>query len=102
MASPPADNVMQQLTLSQDAAGVQQLAGWLRVRLAAGQRSAAIHVAFCPPFSKTPELTAEQLDGPAARIRTAQLLPYGVRLDVKLAAAAAHPSNVLLRFAARA
>ena len=79
---------MQRLTLSQDADGSQRLSGWLRLRLEAGQRSGVVHVAFCPPFFQTPELSLEQLDGPAARIRTAQLLPHGVRLEVKLAAAA--------------
>ena len=97
-----AENLLQQLTLSQDAEGGLQLAGWLRVPLAAGQRSGTIHVAFCPPFSKTPELTLEQVDGPPSRIRVAQLLPYGVRLDLKLAAAMADPTSVQLRFTARA
>jgi hypothetical protein len=99
-ATPP-ENVLQQLTLSQDADGCQQLAGWLRVRLAAGQRTCAIHVAFCPPFAKTPELAVQQTAGPQSRIRTAQLLPYGVRLDLKLAAAATSDASVLLRFTAR-
>ena len=96
----PAEDVLQQLTLSQDAAGGQRLCGWLRLRLAAGQRSGVVHVAFCPPFSRTPELSLEQLDGPAARVRTAQLLPHGVRLDLKLAVAASSGGSVLLRFAA--
>jgi hypothetical protein len=96
----PAEDVLQQLTLSQDAAGGQRLCGWLRLRLAAGQRSGVVHVAFCPPFPRTPELSLEQLDGPAARVRTAQLLPHGVRLDLKLAVAASSGGSVLLRFAA--
>ena len=58
-------------------------------------------MAFCPPFAATPELEVEQLDGPEARIKTAQLLPYGARLDLKLAAAAEEPTSVLLQFSAR-
>ncbi len=96
----PAEDVLQQLTLSRDAAGGQRLCGWLRLRLAAGQRSGVVHVAFCPPFSRTPELSLEQLEGPAARVRTAQLLPHGVRLDLKLAVASSSGGSVLLRFAA--
>ena len=68
---------------------------------APGQRTASLHVAFCPPFARTPEVSAQQLDGPAVRIKTGQLLPYGVRLDLKLSAAAEMPSGVLLRFSAR-
>ncbi|MGO8691318.1 MAG: hypothetical protein ACLQLG_16980 [Thermoguttaceae bacterium] len=97
----PAENVLQRLTLSQDADGSQRLSGWLRLRLAAGQRSGVVHVAFCPPFCRTPELSLEQLGGPPARIRTAQLLPHGVRLELKLSPATAAGGSVLLRFAAQ-
>ncbi|OHB71102.1 MAG: hypothetical protein A2V70_03985 [Planctomycetes bacterium RBG_13_63_9] len=57
-------------------------------------------MAFCPPFPKTPRLKVEQVDGPAARIKTSQF-PYGARLDLKLAEMAAKPDRVLLRFVAR-
>jgi hypothetical protein len=97
----PPQEVLQQLTRSQAADGSEQLVGWLRMAFAAGQRTGSLHVAFCPPFAKTPELMVEQLDGPDARIKTAQLLPYGVRLDLKLAAAPAAPGSVLLQFSAR-
>ncbi len=67
----------------------------------AGQRTGSLHVAFCPPFTATPELVVEQLEGPEARMKTAQLMPYGARLDLKLAAAAEEPTSVLLQFSAR-
>ena len=97
----PAENVLQRLTLSRDADGSQRLSGWLRLRLSAGQRSGVVHVAFCPPFCRTPELSLEQLGGPPARIRTAQLLPHGVRLELKVSPATTAGGSVLLRFAAR-
>ena len=87
--------VTQQLTRSQAADGVEELSGWLRVEFVAGQRTGSLHVAFCPPFAATPELAVEQLDGPEARLKTAQLMPYGARLDLKLAAAAGEPTSVL-------
>ena len=102
--SPPAippDDVLQQLTRCQAADGKEHLSGWLRMPFSPGQRTASIHVAFCPPFAKTPELTVEQLDGPPLRIKTGQLLPHGARLDLKLAAKAEQPLNVLLQFSAR-
>jgi hypothetical protein len=97
---PPAENVLQQLTLSRDADGQARLAGWLRVPLAAGQRMGVVHVAFCPPFAETPQVAWEQITGPESRIRLAQLLPYGARLELKLAASAEEPGSVLLRFTA--
>ena len=91
----------QQLTRSQAADGAEELSGWLRMPFAAGQRTGSLHVAFCPPFAATPELAIEQTDGPDVRIKTAQLMPYGARLDLKLAAAADEPTAVLLQFSAR-
>jgi hypothetical protein len=95
------EDITQQLTRSQAADGAEELSGWLRMAFAAGQRTGNLHVAFCPPFAATPQLEVEQLDGPEARIKTAQLLPHGARLDLKLAAAAEEPTSVLLQFSAR-
>ncbi len=97
----PGADVLQQLTRSQAADGSERVSGWLRVPLCAGQRTASIHLAFCPPFPKTPVLDVERLDGPEARIKTAQVLPHGVRLDLKLRHAAEEPLDVLLQFSAR-
>ena len=46
-----------------------------------------------PPLPVVPELSVKQIDGPEARVKTAQLLPYGVRLDLKLVAAAEEPTT---------
>ncbi|MEN6407380.1 MAG: hypothetical protein ABFC77_13035 [Thermoguttaceae bacterium] len=98
--NPPSD-VTQQLTRCQTVDGADQFSGWLRARFAAGQRTAGVHVAFCPPFAAMPELEAEQIDGPDARIKTSQLWPYGARLDIKLSAPAEEPTDVLLQFLAK-
>ncbi len=97
----PADNVLQQLTRSQGADGSEQLAGWLRMPFGPGQRTASLHVAFCPPFDRRPEIDVAQCDGPTTRVKTTQVLPYGTRLDLKLAAAPEKPESVLLQFSAR-
>lgn len=97
----PADEITQQLTRSQATDGAEQLAGWLRTTFAAGQRTGSIHVAFCPPFRAAPEVAVTQIDGPEVRIKAAQRQPYGVRLDLKLAAAAEEPVVLLLQFSAR-
>jgi hypothetical protein len=98
----PGSDIMQSLTRRISPAGNgEELAGWVRMPVAAGQRNGNVHVAFCPPFSRVPELTVEQADGPEARIKTAQLLPYGVRLDLKLTTAASQPDSVLVYFSAK-
>ena len=96
----PAKDVTQQLTRSTTAEGGDVFSGWLRLDLAPSQRTGNLHVAFCPPFTGTPELTAVQLDGPEARIKIAQLLPYGARLDVKLIALNKEPACVLVQLTA--
>ena len=60
----PAKGVTQQLTRSTTTQGGDLLCGALRLDLAAGQRTGNLHVAFCPPFAGTPEITAVQADGP--------------------------------------
>jgi hypothetical protein len=95
------EEITQQLTRSQTADGAEELSGWLRMPFAAGQRTGSVHVAFCPPFAATPELAVEQIGGPEGRIKTAQLLPYGARLDLKLSATADEATTVLLQFSAR-
>jgi len=95
------EDVVQQLMRSHTPDGSEVLSGWLRVEMAAGQRSASLHVAFCPPFVQTPHLAVEQLSGPATRIKTVQLLPYGTRFDLKLDQPSPSASSVLLQFLAR-
>ena len=104
LASPdrPDDHLTQQLLRGRAADGSEVLSGWVRVGLARGQRTAAVHVAFCPPFSALPSLEVAQIDGPPSRIKTVQLLPYGARFDIKLSSDAAEPQTVCLRFEARA
>ena len=100
--TPPDKTVTQQLTRSQAADGTESLSGWLRIPLALGQRTANVHVAFCPPFPHTPRTMVKQLDGPEARIKTVQLLPYGVRFDLKLREPSESAAAVLLQFSAAA
>jgi hypothetical protein len=97
-----AEGVLQQFIRSQAADGSEQLRGFLRACFSAGQRTAHTHVAFCPPFSRTPAMRVEQVAGPTVRIKTAQLLPHGARLDLKLATTAERDETVLLRFSVSA
>jgi len=97
----PAADILQQLTLRATAEGGQELSGWLRMPLAAGQRTGSLHVVFCPSFAQMPRVQAEAVSGPDCRIKAAQVLPYGARLDVKLAEPAGADESVLVWFFAR-
>lgn len=100
VAPSPSSNVMQQLTRSQAADGSEILSGWLRLAFAPGQRNTSAHVAFCPPFARAPTVVIEQHEGPSARIKTAQVLPLGARLEVKLAAVPELPVHLVVRLTA--
>jgi hypothetical protein len=97
----PAEDVLQQLTRSQAADGSEQLSGWLRARFAAGQRTAMVHLAFCPQFAKTPELMVERLDGPEILRINQAVHSFGARLDLKLKDPAGKTLDLLLQFSAR-
>jgi hypothetical protein len=94
----PAADVLQQLTLRRTAEGGHELSGWLRMPLAAGQRTGSLHVAFCPSFDHAPTVQAEPVSGPDCRVKAAQILPCGTRLDVKLDEAAGEGDNALVWF----
>lgn len=99
---PPPGDVTQEFVRSRQPDGGERLAGWMRVPLSPGQRTATVHLAFCPPFVRTPKITVAQQEGPTARIKEAQLLPYGARLDLKLTHAADAPATVLLEIVVQA
>jgi hypothetical protein len=96
--SEPAADVVQQLTLRTTTDGGQELSGWLRMNLSTGQRTGTLHVAFCPPFDQPPAVEAEAVAGPDCRIKVDEVMPYGVRLDIKLDAPAENDENVLVSF----
>ena len=63
--------------------GTDVRSGWVRVDFASGQRTTAVHIAFCPPFSHRPLLHLQQAAGPPVRLKTTHLYPYGLRIEVK-------------------
>ena len=94
------DRVWQRYVRSQNDAGEDQVRGTLRVAFVAGARTATAHVAFCPPFAERPRFEANQTAGPAARLKVAQILPQGARLELRLPAAATGGEHVDLSFTA--
>jgi len=99
--SPPlTSEVVQQQTRSRLANGVDRLSGWLQMSLATGERNATAHIAFCPPFMEVPKISLRQTAGPAGRIRAVQILPHGVRLELKLDLSPRQPQRVSVEFVA--
>ncbi len=96
----PQENVSQQLARGRTTDGREWISGWLRVALAAGQRIAHVHVAFCPPLARAPSARLEPKDAPPMEVRASQVLPFGARFDLKLAQPVEEPLDILLEFRA--
>jgi hypothetical protein len=75
--------------------------GWLRADFVAEQRTAVVHIAFCPAFDETPVVEAELADGPLCEIRPTLVLPWGVRWEVKLESPATEPTTAAIEFVAQ-
>lgn len=72
-----------------DRAGAKTVNGVARLTFRPGERQTELHLAFCPSFPAAPEFHVEQSGGPDVRVKTTQVMPYGVRLEVQRAEAAA-------------
>ncbi len=62
--------------------GLDVAEGSFRVRFAAGQRLAPVHLPFSPPLADTPEFECEPADDSDLRFRTTAVHAYGVRIEV--------------------
>ncbi len=90
--------ISQQVVRRRQEDGSEAIEGWVRAEFSLGQRHAAAHVAICPPLDRVPECFAEQMDGPAAQIKIAQVLPYGARFEIKLDQPAEQATSVIVEF----
>ena len=90
------EQTVQHIIRRRSADGKEKLTGWLRLDFASGQRTAVAHVAFCPPLDGQPVLTVRQRSGPACRVKTAQVLPYGARVELRMVGHSDQPQQVVL------
>lgn len=91
----------QELIRATDAEGSDVLFGSVWAEFSAGERDAVVHVAFCPAFSGAPTVDVEQTDGPDARIKVAQVIPTGVRVEARLRQAAKSKTRVGIEISVR-
>ena len=94
------ENLRQQIQRLVLGDGSTAVEGWIRVPLEPGQRTAWAHVAFCPPLPRTPRFEFTVGPEPRARVKIGQLLPYGVRFELKLVEAYDTEQFVELHFIA--
>ncbi|MGE3243536.1 MAG: hypothetical protein AB7G28_18570 [Pirellulales bacterium] len=92
--------VLQRLTRSRSADGVEAIRGELVAEFAPGDRIAILHVAFCPPFERLPTIEAKRSEGPSCDVKIGQILHQGVRLEVRLSRASTAERRATIEFAA--
>jgi len=95
------EGVCQQITRVQSPLQGDAIAGVLRALFQPGERSHNLHVAFCPPLPGRPLVEVVQLSGPRTRVKAADVQPFGVRFDLRLATVSARAEDVLIHFEAR-
>lgn len=87
--------LIQQLTRVADD-GHESIHALLKADIAPLDRLAIVHIAFCPPLSERPELSAHALDCEDAEIRLTQTESFGARLEVRLPAVSESPRSLLI------
>jgi hypothetical protein len=90
--------ISQQVVRRRPLDGSEAIEGWVRAEFSPGQRHGAAHIAICPPLDRVPQCFAEQMDGPAAQIKIAEVLPYGARFEIKLDKPAEQATSVIVEF----
>jgi hypothetical protein len=79
----------------------ETITGVIRCQIAAHDRMAIEHVAFCPSLSAVPILEMEPIDGCDCSVRATHIFRYGARIEVKLEQACSEPTECLVAFEAR-
>ena len=78
-------NLIQQLIRSCDDEGNESMAGKVRLKIAAAQQAGRVHIAFSPPFSKSPEVYIEPgVCDVEFQVKLSQAFAHGARIDVRL------------------
>lgn len=95
-----AGDVLQQLFRVRGPDGVETVYGSVAADFVPGQRHAVLHVGFCPPLERTPDIEVEPCAGPDAGVKVLQTFTHGVRLEVRLAEPARQPCRVTVDLAA--
>ena len=81
--------------------GAEAIHAQLRAEFAARERTQSLHLAFCPPLNTVPTVQLEQLSGPRASLKVAQIQSFGTRIDLRLLGESDEACSVVVRVTAR-
>jgi len=77
------EGLVQQLTRVREG-DRESIHALLQAEVAAGDRLAIVHIAFCPPLAARPELTAHAMVTDEADVKITQAETFGTRIEVRL------------------
>jgi len=98
-----APSLRQRLERYETPTGADALRGLVVLAVEPGARLAHAHVGFCPAFAATPTVDVETAyDGVEVTVAAAEVLPWGVRVECRLADAADEPLAIPVEIRARA
>jgi hypothetical protein len=92
----PREQILQQLTRFRTEEGHDALRGTLAAEFPAGERQLTLHVAFCPPFERIPEVDADLADDSDASVKLTQILHNGAQLEVRFPEPVDEPISIAL------
>jgi hypothetical protein len=92
--------ILQELTRSRSADGVETIRGTLVAEFLPGDRLAILQIAFCPPFERIPAVRVARIEGPTCDVKLAQILHQGARLEVRLSRASTTTRRATIEFSA--
>jgi hypothetical protein len=90
------DQELQRFTRYRMADGHQLLSGTLLAEFAPGERTATLHIAFCPPFERLPHVEVES----TAEAKVVQNFHHGVQVEVRLPRPAGVPTTAMVELCA--
>ncbi len=83
--------------------GIDCVRGRVQLLIPEGGRTTHAHVGFCPAFTATPSVeVSTEYDGVEAVVTAAEVLPWGVRVECRLAEPAEEPLEIPVDVLARA
>lgn len=99
----PPGILRQRFTRVEQPDGSDAVAGTLVVAIAAGAKTGYGHVGFCPSFPVLPHVeVTTRYDGVEATVGAAEILPWGLRVECRLADPAEEPLEIPVTIVARA
>ena len=83
--------------------GIDCVRGRVQLSIPEGGRTTHAHVGFCPAFTATPSVeVSTEYDGVEAVVTAAEVLPWGVRVECRLAEPAEEPLEIPVDVLAKA